>query len=318
MISTNAGGVHAVRYGTVRQMVLGLEAVLADGSILSGMRGLRKDNTGYDWKQLLIGSEGTLGIVTAALLRLVPRPSDRAVAWVSVADTQDALDLLERCQDELGDAVTAFELMSSASVARVTKHLGRRPPVADARWHVLVEVADCAPDVRGRLERTLAAAAEAEHLEDAAIATSGAQCDDLWALRENMGEAEKLAGPSLTHDVAVTVSDVPAFLGDVTSALAALDPALDLNAFGHLGDGNIHVNVLTAGATASHEAVHRTVHDVVARYDGSIAAEHGIGQYRVDELLRLKESSEIALMRTLKSALDPGNLLNPGKVLPRG
>jgi FAD/FMN-containing dehydrogenase len=235
MIATNAGGINALRYGTARQLVLGVEAVLADGSVVSGLRGLRKDNTGYDWKQLMIGSEGTLGVVTAAVMRLVPRAAERGVAFVSLTGPARALGLLARCQDELGDAVTAFELMSRASVERVLRHLGGRLPVSDAPWYVLLEVADSAEGIQGRLERTLARAAAADELEDAALASNRAQIDELWALRENMGEAEKMAGSSVKHDVAVAVSDVPAFLDEAEAAVRGLADHLEVNAFGHLG-----------------------------------------------------------------------------------
>lgn len=315
MIATNAGGTNALRYGTVRQMVLGLEAVLADGSIVRRLGGLRKDNAGYDWKQSLVGSEGTLGIVTAAVLRLAPVPRERQVAFVALGAPAAALALLERMQDALGDTLSAFELMSGAGIARVLKHVGGRLPVAAAPWYLLIEVADHAPALAERVQDTLMAGAEAGEIEDAALAETLAQAEQFWSLREHLSEAERHAGRSLKHDVAVAVSAIPAFVAEASAALRALDERLELNVFGHVGDGNLHFNVLPGAADVEDDAVHRTVHDVVARHHGSIAAEHGIGQYRVEELARLCPPQELALMGRLKQAFDPAGILNPGKVL---
>jgi FAD/FMN-containing dehydrogenase len=318
MISTNAGGINALRYGTARQLVLGLEAVLADGTVVHGLGGLRKDNAGYDWKQLLIGSEGTLGIVTAAVLRLTPLPAERELAFASVASPEQALALLERFQDTMGDAISAFELMSGPTMDVVVGHLGGRAPLAGAGWLVLIEVADSAGRLRERLEGALADAAEAEIVLDAALPESAEQTRRFWTLRESVGEAERRGERSVKHDVAVRVSDVPAFIREAEAALARLSPALRTIVFGHLGDGNLHFNVVvprTGAASVADEAVTRAVHDVVARFGGSITAEHGIGQYRTGELLRLKPPEELALMRRLKQALDPEGLLNPGKVI---
>jgi len=315
IVSTNAGGVNALRYGTTRQLVLGLEAVLADGSILRGLRGLRKDNAGYDWKQLLIGSEGTLGIVTGALLRLVPRPADRAAAVATVESPARALEILERLLDRLGDPLVAFELMSQASIDKARTQLGMTFPLDDAPWYLLIEIADSAPGLSARLEESLADAGEAGLLFDAVPAVSDAQRDRFWTLRESLGEAELLAGPSVKHDVAVGVSDVPAFLEAATAAVHSLSPHLTINAYGHLADGNIHYNVMLGDGAVPADLILRTVHDVVARFDGSIAAEHGIGQSRVSELVRLKPGPELELMRALKRTLDPEGILNPGKVL---
>jgi FAD/FMN-containing dehydrogenase len=327
MIATNAGGINALRYGTARQLVLGLEAVLADGTVVRGLGGLRKDNAGYDWKQLLIGSEGTLGIVTAAVLRLAPLPAERELAFAAVASPERALALLERCQDAMGDAISAFELMSGPTMEIVVGHLGGRAPLASpasgggpADWLVLIEVADSAGRLRGRLEGALADAADAGVVLDAALPESAEQTRRFWTLRESVGEAERRGERSVKHDVAVRVSDVPAFIRDAEAALARLSPALRTIVFGHLGDGNLHFNVVvprngTGAASVADEAVTRAVHDVVARFGGSITAEHGIGQYRTGELLRLKAPEELALMRRLKRALDPEGLLNPGKVI---
>lgn len=318
MLSTNAGGVNALRYGTARQLVLGVEAVLANGTVLNGMRNLRKDNAGYDWKQLLIGSEGTLGIISAAVLRLAPVASERAVAFVAMDSPDDALELLEALHDRVGDAMTAFELMNRASADRVVSYVGGRVPCATASWYVLVEISDHAPDVGGRLEQALTDYAEnASGLVDAAVAQSLGQAKEMWALRENMGEAERHAGRSVKHDVAVGVSDVPAFIAEASLVVMSVSEGLEVNAFGHLGDGNIHFNILGSQDRATDARINHVVHDVVSKLNGSIAAEHGIGQYRVSELQRLRSTAEHMLMMRLKSALDPDALLNPGKILPQ-
>ena len=316
MISTNAGGSNALRYGTVRQLVLDVEAVLADGSVVGGLSGLRKDNAGWDWKQLLIGSEGTLGIVTAAVLRLVPLPSEQALAFLSLESPEAALALLERFQDRMGDAIAAFELISGPTLDLVIHHLGGRSPLNVAPWCVLVEVADSAGNLRRRFEAALTAAAEAGALEDAALAESTEHARRFWTLRESIAEAERRQQPSAKHDVSVPVARVPAFLREAETALARLGPGLQIVAFGHLGDGNLHYNVAGTAAGIADADITRVVHDVVARFGGSISAEHGIGQYRLAELVRLKPPTELALLRRLKRALDPDGLFNPGKVLP--
>jgi FAD/FMN-containing dehydrogenase len=319
MIATNAGGINALRYGTVRQQVLGLEAVMSDGSVLRAMSGLRKDNSGYDWKHWLIGSEGTLGIVTAAVLRLSPLPTQRHVAFVAVDSPAAALRLLERLQDSVGNALSAFELMSGTSVARVLQHQGGRLPLEQAgAWYVLLELSDQAAAQLGpQLEAELFAAMDAGDARDAAVADNLDQMRQFWALRENITEAERHVGRSFKHDVAVAVSAMPDFIERASAAVTALHADLSLNVFGHLGDGNVHFNVLAPdGLESLGERVHHVVHDVVAACEGSIAAEHGIGQYRVTELQRLKPPQEMAWMARVKRALDPENLLNPGKLLP--
>jgi FAD/FMN-containing dehydrogenase len=295
--------------------VLGLEVVLPDGTIANGLRRLRKDNAGYDWKQLFIGSEGTLGIVTAAILRLLPRPKYSVTALLSVADPAAALRLLEMAQDELGDQISAFELISANSMKLVAKHAGLKAPIAEGDWFVLIEAASSLAGLREAAEAMLGKAFEQEIALDGVIAESGAQAAQLWALREHVTESEAREGKSVKHDVSVPLTEVPRFLMEAGKALAAGAPGTRVNAFGHLGDGNIHYNVLVE---ASHDAtlVNRIVHDVVAAFGGSISAEHGIGQYRVGELARYRAPTEMELARTLKRALDPDNRLNPGKVLP--
>ncbi|WP_341990533.1 FAD-binding oxidoreductase [Azorhizobium sp. AG788] len=315
VISTNAGGVSVLRYGMTRALVLGLEVVLADGTIVNGMRRLRKDNAGYDWKQIFIGSEGTLGIVTAAILRLMPRPKHTVTALLSVHSPAAALQLLALAQDELGDSISAFELISSVSFDLVRRHAGLTPPIAAGDWFVLIEAGASLSGLRDAAEAALAAALEKDIALDGVVAESGAQAAQLWALREHISEGEAREGKSLKHDISVPITDIPAFLEATNAALAAGAQGAIANVFGHVGDGNLHYNVLV---DASHDgvAINRLVHDVVASFGGSISAEHGIGQYRVDELLRRRSAEETALCETLKAALDPQQRLNPGKVLP--
>ncbi|MBB4039236.1 FAD/FMN-containing dehydrogenase [Microvirga flocculans] len=314
VVAANAGGVNVLRYGMTRNLVLGLEVVLPDGSIAHGLRRLRKDNAGYDWKQLFIGSEGTLGIVTAAVLRLVPRPKHSVTALLSVTDPAVALRLLALAQDELGDQISAFELISATSLQLVAKHAGLKAPIAEGEWFVLVEAASSLPGLREAAEAMLGSAFEQEIALDGVIAESGAQAAQLWALREHVTESEAREGKSVKHDVSVPLTEVPRFLDEAGKALAAGAPGTRVNAFGHLGDGNIHYNVLVE---AGHDAgvVNRIVHDIVAAFGGSISAEHGIGQYRVGELARYRAPVEMELARAIKRALDPDNRLNPGKVL---
>ncbi|MDF2970963.1 MAG: hydroxyacid dehydrogenase [Microvirga sp.] len=314
VVAANAGGVNVLRYGMTRSLVLGLEVVLPDGTVANGLRRLRKDNAGYDWKQLFIGSEGTLGIVTAAVLRLLPRPKHTVTALLSVADPAAALRLLALAQDELGDQISAFELISATSMQLVAKHAGLKAPIAEGEWFVLIEAASSLAGLREAAEAMLGSAFEQEIALDGVIAESGAQAAQLWALREHVTESEAREGKSVKHDVSVPLTEVPRFLSKAGEALAAGAPGTRVNAFGHLGDGNIHYNILVG---AEHDAgtVNRIVHDVVAAFGGSISAEHGIGQYRVGELARYRASAEMELARTIKRALDPDNRFNPGKVL---
>ncbi|MXQ10593.1 FAD-binding oxidoreductase [Microvirga makkahensis] len=314
VVAANAGGVNVLRYGMTRNLVLGLEVVLPDGTLANGLRRLRKDNAGYDWKQLFIGSEGTLGIVTAAVLRLVPRPKHSVTALLSVTDPDAALRLLALAQDDLGDQISAFELISGTSLQLVAKHAGLKAPIAEGEWFVLIEAASSLAGLREAAETMLGAAFEREIALDGVIAESGAQAAQLWALREHVTESEAREGKSVKHDVSVPLTAVPRFLAEAGKTLAAGVPGTRVNAFGHLGDGNIHYNVLV---DEGHDAaiVNRIVHDAVAAHGGSISAEHGIGQYRVGELVRYRSGAEMTLARKLKRTLDPGGLLNPGKVL---
>lgn len=315
VIATNAGGVNVLRYGMARALVLGLEVVLPDGSIADGLRRLRKDNAGYDWKQLFIGSEGTLGIVTAAVLRLMPQPKSSVTALMSVPDPKAALDLLACAQDELGDTISAFELIAGSSLKLVEKHFGLRRPIADGDWFVLIEAASSLSGLRDAAEAALGNALEQGFAVDGTVAESGRQAADLWQLRERITESEAKEGKSVKHDVSVPIPLIPQFLEEAGAALEREAPGTRVNCFGHLGDGNLHYNVLI-DRHASDE-INRIVHDVVDRFGGSISAEHGIGQYRVAELEKRRSAPELAVARRIKTALDPEDLLNPGKVLSR-
>ena len=322
-LSTNAGGTAVLRYGNTRELVLGVEAVLADGRVWDGLRGLRKDNTGYDLKQLFIGAEGTLGIVTAAVLKLFPAPQARATALAAVSDVGAAVRLLRQLKSALGDRLVGFELMSALTIALSRKHQPALPdPLPGHPWYALVQADDCTVDVplAAQMEAALAAAIESGVAADAVIAQSGAQAQELWTLRENLAEAQQREGPNIKHDISVPVSAIPRFLEEAGAALATALPGLRFVTFGHLGDGNLHYNLAApegAGAEAfmaNTSRANRIVHDLVTAHGGSISAEHGIGQYKRAELVRYKSAVELDLMRAVKTALDPHGIMNPGKV----
>jgi FAD/FMN-containing dehydrogenase len=311
-LATNAGGVAVLRYGMARDLVLGLEVVLADGRVLDLLRTLRKDNTGYDLKQLFIGAEGTLGVITAAALKLFPKPAARATAFVAMASPAEAVALLARLQAATGGMISAFELVPRIGIEMVVRHIpGARDPLRKpSPWYVLVEATSGA---HTDLDMTFAnALGEA----DAVLATSEAQRVALWALRENMSEAQKREGPSIKHDVSVPVSAIPAFLDKATAAVLKVLPGARPVSFGHIGDGNIHFNFsVGVDDLARWDAVQRIVHDIVHGFGGSISAEHGIGVQKRDQLARYKSEAEMDVMRMLKRTLDPKNILNPGKVI---
>ncbi len=316
IVATNAGGTNVLRYGMARARVLGLEVVLADGTVVDGLRALRKDNAGYDWKQWFIGTEGTLGIVTAAVLQLAPLPRHTVTAWLALPSPEAAIRVLRAARQELGDALSGFELMSGEAVARVERQLGLRPPLPAAPWFVLLEASASLGGLREAAEAVLGRALEDGDAQDCVLAESEQQAAALWKLRESITEAEARTGKSMKHDVSVPVSAIPAFLAEADPAVRAAFPGVQLNVFGHAGDGNLHYNVILAPGTDT-AALNVLVHDLVVRHGGSISAEHGLGQYRVDEALRTRHAAEIALARRIKQALDPEGLLNPGKVLPR-
>jgi FAD/FMN-containing dehydrogenase len=323
-LSTNAGGTAVLRFGNARELVLGIEVVLADGRVWNGLRGLRKDNTGYDLKQLFIGAEGTLGIVTAAVLKLFPAPKTRVTAFAALADVAAAVRLLFDLRQALGDRITGFELMSAHAVALSRKHHPALPdPCPGHPWYALLQIDDCAVDspVAAQVERGLGTALETGVALDATIAHSGEQARALWALRENIAEAQRREGPNIKHDISLPVSGIASFLDDARAALVAALPGVQFVTFGHLGDGNLHYNLAgPAGVApdafmASAPRANRIVHDLVTARGGSISAEHGIGQQKRDELVRYKDPVELDLMRTVKAALDPSGIFNPGKVL---
>lgn len=323
LVSTNAGGVQVLRHGTMRALVAGLEAVLPDGSVLDQITGLAKDNSGYDIKQLLIGGEGTLGIVTAAALRLVPAPPHRAVAWAGVDGPHAALALLTRLRRASGGQVESFELIPASGVGLVVQHIAdRRAPLAGPhRWHVLIELAGAAT-LDAVLESALADAVAAGEVEDAVIAQSSAQAAALWRIREELPEAERRDGPSLHHDISVAVAALPDFAEAATVEVEAAFAGARVLAFGHLGDGNLHFNVrppanddARAWVAAHGVAVTGLVFDLVARAGGSISAEHGIGSVKRADLARLGDPAKLAAMRAVKAALDPLGIMNPGKVV---
>ena len=323
-LSTNAGGIQVLRYGNARELTLGLEVVLPDGRIWNGLHGLRKDNTGYDLKQLFIGAEGTLGIITAAVLKLFPQPQAVATAWLSIASAQTAVQLLGELQETFDTALTACELVSDISLDLVLKHIsGTQPPLPNSPWYLLIELS--APDgeeaLQRGLERFLESALEAGKAQDAVIAQSREQAAKLWALRENISEAQKREGVSIKHDISVPVSRIGEFVDRAQTALEQAFPGIRIVAFGHVGDGNLHYNQSKeeAGENAAflslQPQVNRIVHDLVAELGGSISAEHGIGQLKREELAHYRSAIEMDMMRTIKQALDPRGIMNPGKVL---
>ncbi|HYP57827.1 MAG TPA: FAD-binding oxidoreductase [Beijerinckia sp.] len=323
-LATNAGGTAVIAYGNARDLVLGLEVVLADGRILSNLSKLKKDNTGYDLKHLFMGSEGTLGIITAAVLKLYPKPRATETAFIGLASPSNALALLDLARDMAGGEITAFELIPRIGVDFVLRHGEGARDVLDQQhaWYVLLELTSQNKDGLGELMLALLqVGAEKGIVEDAAIAASQAQRKDFWVLRELLSEVQSREGGSIKHDVSVPVAAVPAFLSEVEQAVTVAMPGARLVPFGHLGDGNIHCNVSQPiGADkeaflARWDEINDIVHAIVATHHGSISAEHGIGQLKRELLPRVKDPVALDMMRTLKAALDPQNILNPGKLL---
>ncbi|WP_029908674.1 FAD-binding oxidoreductase [Caulobacter sp. UNC358MFTsu5.1] len=320
LASTNAGGTAVLRYGVMREQILGVEAVLPNGEVWNGLKRLRKDNTGYDLKHLLIGAEGTLGIITAASLKLHPLLASRCVAIAAVATPHDAIALLAKAKDETGGAVEAFELMGRLGVAFALKNIpGLREPLEAVHpWYVLIETASGEPGAaEAAMERLLAGALETGLIQDAAVAQTESQAHAFWAVRENQSGGQKPEGAAWKHDVSVPVSKVADFIDQATMAVERLSPGVRVVAFGHVGDGNVHYDVLRADGAADdpHDALRdegaRVVHDIVAAMDGSISAEHGLGAMKSVEALRYKSPVEVEALRAVRAALDPKRIMNP-------
>ncbi|MFI4998058.1 MAG: FAD-binding oxidoreductase, partial [Hyphomicrobiales bacterium] len=323
-LATNAGGVTVLAYGNARDLVLGLEVALADGRVMNGLSKLRKDNTGYDLKNLFIGAEGTLGVITAAVLKLYPRPSSRITAFCGLPTPEAALALLARMKAGAGPALTSFELIPRFGLDIPLRRMqGLRDPLADPHpWYVLLELSLLA-GVRGEGlgEELIGAAIEAGEVTDAALAISLEQAKAFWRIRETLPDAQRAEGASIKHDISVPVASIPRFLAEADAAMARLVPGARILGFGHVGDGNVHYNIFPApGAdeaaflTRWHE-IGEAVYEVVDRLGGSVSAEHGVGQLKRDLVARLKDPVALDLMRALKRTLDPQGVLNPGKVL---
>lgn len=325
LTSTNAGGTQVLKFGTMRSLVAGVEAVLPDGSIHNGLSGLKKDNRGYSLDQLLIGAEGTLGVITAVALRLVPAVAARAVAWAAVQSPSRALDLL-RFLEARTNSVEGFELVPEDSLQLVLKHIPntRAPLSGEHKWHVLIEAATADPehDVSGELEQLLGAALKQGIIADAVLATNEAQAEAFWKLRDSISEAERAEGQTLAHDISVPVADMPHFIMDASAEVERRFPGVIASGFGHLGDGNIHFHVRAAGHAASDwyeregDDITHFVDDLVTAAGGSISAEHGIGQLKRAEFARLAPPGRIHALRAIKQALDPLGIMNPGKLVP--
>ncbi len=327
-ISTNAGGTNVLRYGNTRDLVLGLEVVLADGSVWNGLSGLRKDNTGYDLKHLFIGAEGTLGFVTAATLKVFPAANSRSTAWLAVSDPQAAVSLYGDARQQMGDEMVAFELLPQLALDMVVEHIaGCRNPLgedaADALWHVLVEFtsARSQASLDEQLITFLEDALAGGLVVDGAVASSDTQRDDFWRIRHGISEAQKRAGASIKHDVSLPISRLAEFLGTADRRVASLLPGVRPVPFGHLGDGNLHYNLSQPPDMNPEEFLERwgelneAIHELAVEMGGSFSAEHGIGYLKAGELERLKSPVELTLLRSVKGALDPQGIMNPGKVL---
>jgi FAD/FMN-containing dehydrogenase len=324
-LSTNAGGTAVLRYGNTRDLCLGLQVVTPAGDVWDGLRGLRKDNTGYALRELFVGAEGTLGVITAAVLKLYPQPKASTTALVAMDSPERALSLLSLMQDQCGSSLTAYELMSDFCLRLVGEHFPHlpRPFVRSHPQYALLEVSSSESEEHavGLLEGAIEAALEGGLADDAVVATSMAQSSGLWQLREHIPLAQASAGKNIKHDVSLPISQIGAFIATTDAQLSASFPGCQVVCFGHLGDGNLHYNVAPSEGV-SHEAflgnqaaINRIVHDSVVAFDGSISAEHGIGALKREDLQRYKDPVELNMMRAIKGALDPLGIMNPGKIL---
>ena len=323
VISTNAGGVHVLRYGNTRDLVLGIEAVLPNGEIWNGLKRLRKDNTGYDLKQLFIGGEGTLGVVTGAVLKLFPQPKEFVTALAGVPSPQAAVELLSLAQEESGGLASSFELMSRRCIDFVTKHIPdtRDPLAAPHPWYVLMEFSAATAGLRDAVESLLEKAIDKGFVEDAVLAANETQAHDFWRIRHSISQAINGEGLGARHDVSVATADIPAFLEKADAAVAKAAPGARIVAFGHIGDGNVHYDVAPpegAGRNAlddKRKDIETRVYEIILSFDGSISAEHGVGRHKKDAIANVKSPVELEMMRAIKKALDPKGVMNPGKML---
>ena len=323
-LATNAGGVQVLHYGNARDLCLGIEAVLPSGEIMHGLKTLRKDNTGFDLRHLLIGAEGTLGIITAAVLKLFPKPGDIVTAMLAVGDPAGAVSLLHQMRDALGDSITGFELIHRNGVEFVRRfHPEFTDPLdGDPQWRVLAEIIGPSDSrLTERVEGALETAFEAGLATDGVVAASEAQRQHMWWLRETIPEANRKVGAVSSHDVALPIGRIAEFVAVGTELIARLDPVLVTNCFGHLGDGNLHYNVFPPQGRRKEEFANRrqevkeAVHDLVHAHGGSVSAEHGIGRFKTDDLVKYGDPAKLAAMRAIKAALDPHGIMNPGAVL---
>ena len=328
LVSTNAGGTQVLRHGTMRSLVTGIEAVLPDGNIYEGLAALKKDNRGYDLKQLFVGGEGTLGIVTAATLKTVPALVDRCVAWAAVDSTDAAYQLFRFLNGRIAQSLEGFEIIPATCLDSVLHHIpGTRSPLSGAHsWHVLLEIVRDQPDAkdpRAVAENLLAEAMERDLIEDATLAASEQQAEDFWKIRDSIAEAERASGPALQHDISVPVPGMARFISEASPVVEARFPGTKVAAFGHMGDGNVHFHVKAPPGVQPQEwmqgaakQITPLVHDLVIAAGGSISAEHGIGQNKRTELERLSSEARLSLLRAIKTAIDPKNIMNPGKLVP--